>query len=158
MLPIMSLWPADEPCGVLVSNGLATMGFAVPAAIGAALLDTSRPTLAFTGDGGLLMCLGELRTAARENLPLRIIVFDDGELSLIKIKQLRRGYRPDGVTIGEIDWRAVGAGLGVLAMQADNEKSFRDCLVDTLGHAGPVLIAAKVSARTYQDSIRAVRG
>jgi acetolactate synthase-1/2/3 large subunit len=158
MLPIMSLWPADEPCGVLVSNGLATMGFAVPAAIGAAFLDTSRPTLAFTGDGGLLMCLGELRTAARENLPLRIIVFDDGELSLIKIKQLRRGYRPEGVTIGETDWRAVGAGLGVLAMQADDEKTLRDCLVDTLGHTGPVLIAAKVSPRTYQDIIRAARG
>jgi acetolactate synthase-1/2/3 large subunit len=158
MFPVMSLWPADEPCGVLVSNGLATMGFAVPAAIGAAFLDTSRPTLAFTGDGGLLMCLGELRTAARENLPLRIIVFDDGELSLIKIKQLRRGYRPDGVTIGEIDWRAVGTGLGVLAMQADNEKTLRDCLADTRWHTGPVLIAAKVSARTYQDTIRAVRG
>jgi thiamine pyrophosphate-dependent acetolactate synthase large subunit-like protein len=89
---------------------------------------------------------------------LRIIVFDDGELSLIKIKQLRRGYRPEGVTIGETDWRAVGAGLGVLAMQADDEKTFRDCLVDTLGHTGPVLIAAKVSPRTYQDSIRAARG
>jgi acetolactate synthase-1/2/3 large subunit len=158
MLPIMSLWPASEPCGVLISNGLSTMGFAVPAAIGAALLDKGKPTVAFTGDGGLLMCLGELQTAARENLRLRIIVFDDGELSLIKIKQLRRGYRTDGVTIGKIDWRGVGGGLGVLAVQADDERTLQNCLDETLGHAGPVLIAAKVAARSYEQSIRAVRG
>jgi acetolactate synthase-1/2/3 large subunit len=158
MLPIMALWPANDPCDVLISNGLSTMGFAVPAAIGAAFLDRPRPTLAFTGDGGLLMCLGELRTAARENLPLRVIVFDDGELSLIKFKQLRRGYRTDGVTIGEVDWRAVASGLGMQATQADDEKTLRDCLRDTLHHPGPVLISAKVGDRTYQDAIREVRG
>jgi|SRR5665213_97998 len=86
MFPVMSLWPAEEPCEILISNCLATMGFALPAAIGASPLDPSRPLVAFTGDGGLLMCLGELRTAARENLPLRVIVFDDRELSLIRIK------------------------------------------------------------------------
>lgn len=158
MLPIMSLWPATEPCGVLISNGLSTMGFAVPAAIGAALLEAGNPIVAFTGDGGLLMCLGELRTAARESLPLRIIVFADGELSLIKIKQLRRGHRTDGVTIGDIDWGAVGAGLGVLAVHADDETTLKACLDKTLAHRGPVLIAAKVAARTYEQSILAVRG
>jgi acetolactate synthase-1/2/3 large subunit len=158
MLPVMSLWPAREPCDVLISNGLSTMGFAVPAAIGATLLDPGKPTVAFTGDGGLLMCLGELQTAARENLPLRIIVFDDGELSLIKNKQLRRGYRTDGVTIGGIDWRAVGAGLGVLAVNAEDDRTLKNCLDDTLVNTGPVLIAAKVAARTYEQSIRAVRG
>ena len=101
MFPVMSLWPAEEPCGVLISNGLSTMGFALPAAIGAALLDSARPVVTFTGDGGILMCLGELGTAARaESLRLRIVVFDDGELSLIKVKQVRRGYldgrRDDG--------------------------------------------------------------
>ncbi len=43
------------------------------------------------------MCLGEFSTAARENLRLRIIVFDDGELSLIKMKQVQQGYRTEGV-------------------------------------------------------------
>ncbi len=42
MFPVMSLWPAEEPSGVLISNGLATMGFGLPAAIGAALLDRSQ--------------------------------------------------------------------------------------------------------------------
>src|SRR6185436_3594807 len=76
MLPVMSLWRAAEPCDVLISNGLCSMGFALPAAIGASLLDRERQVLAFTGDGGLLMCLAELRTAAREGLPVRVVVFD----------------------------------------------------------------------------------
>jgi acetolactate synthase-1/2/3 large subunit len=158
MLPVMSLWPAAEPCGVLISNGLSTMGFGLPAAIGAALLDRSRTVVAFTGDGGILMCLGELRTAAREGLRLRVIVFDDGELSLIKIKQVQRGYRTDGVSIGEIDWTALGCGLGVTARRAANEEELRQALRETADAPGPVLIAPQVNARAYEPMIQALRG
>ena len=77
------------------------MGFALPAAIGAALIDREHPTIAFTGDGGLLMCVAELLTATRERLPIRVIVFDDAALSLIEIKQRQRGYETRGVAMGE---------------------------------------------------------
>lgn len=158
MFAVMSGWPAREPCGVLISNGLATMGFGLPAAIGAALLDRERPVVAFTGDGGLLMCAGELRTAAREALPLRIIVFDDGALSLIKIKQIQRGYRTDGVTIGEIDWPAVSAGMGVPGWRAESEESLRRCLRETASLPGPALIDARISAGGYPEMMRVLRG
>jgi acetolactate synthase-1/2/3 large subunit len=147
MLPVMGLWPAAEPRDVLISNGLCSMGFALPAAIGAALLDRERPVVAFTGDGGLLMCLAELRTAARESLPIRVIVFDDGALSLIKLKQLRRGFPADGVSIGEVDWVSVGEGLGVLSRRADSEESLHVCLSE-----------AWINPDTYKDIIRALRG
>ena len=158
MFPVMALWPASEPNGVLISNGLSTMGFALPAAIGAALLDRSKPVLSFTGDGGLLICLAELRTAARENLPVRIIVFDDGDLTLIKVKQQQRGYVPDGVSIGEIDWMTVSAGLGVRAYPATNENDLRRALRESADQRGPVLIAAKISTSTYEATLRALRG
>ncbi|HEV3200304.1 MAG TPA: thiamine pyrophosphate-binding protein [Bryobacteraceae bacterium] len=158
MFPVMTLWPVQEPSGLLISNGLATMGFAVPAAIGAALLDRSKPIVVFTGDGGLLMCSGELRTAARENLRLRIIVFQDDELSLIKIKQEQRGYRTDGVSIGKIDWGLVASGFGVRTQNAINEGHLRSCLQQTAECPGPVLIAAKISAGTYAATMRALRG
>jgi acetolactate synthase-1/2/3 large subunit len=158
MLPVMALWPAREPSGVLISNGLSTMGFALPAAIGAALLEPSRSVVAFTGDGGLMMCLGELRTAARERLPLRIVVFADGDLSLIKLKQVQRGYRTDGVAIGDIDWQSVGCGFGVLSRQVTTEEGLRHALHDTAAHPGPVLIAAQIDPRTYEPMIRALRG
>ena len=158
MFPTLSLWPAQAPCGLLISNGLATMGFALPAAIGAALLDSSRPTLVFTGDGGLLMCTAELRTAARERLPLRIIVFDDSTLSLIRIKQAQRGYRPDGVDFGAIDWPALGASLGVYTVKADNAQSLEKCLRDTMNVEGPVMIAARIDPEPYGGIMRALRG
>ena len=158
MFPVMSLWPAAEPRGLLISNGLSTMGFALPAAVGAALLDRPRPVVAFTGDGGLLMCLGELRTAAREALPLRVIVFEDGALSLIKIKQAARGYRTAGVDIGGIDWAALAGALGVTARHATTEDELRACLRETAHAPGPVLIAAQVNARAYQETIRVLRG
>ncbi len=158
MFPVMSLWPAREPCGVLISNGLSTMGFALPAAIGAALLDRSRPVVAFTGDGGLLMCLGELQTAAREAVPVRIIVLDDRALSLIRIKQLQRGYAPEGTGLGAVDWRAVGTGLGLVAHQVKTAAALRSALAETAAHPGPVLIAATVSPSTYPETIRALGG
>ncbi|HWZ33701.1 MAG TPA: thiamine pyrophosphate-binding protein [Bryobacteraceae bacterium] len=158
MFPIMSLWPAEEPCGVLISNALSSMGFALPAAIGAALLDRSKPVVAFTGDGGLLMCVAELRTAARENLRIRVIVFDDRDLTLIRMKQVQRGYRTDGVSMGEVDWCAVAGGLGVLAREAADEASLAAALSETAHHPGPVLIAARINPATYVEIMRALRG
>lgn len=158
MFPVMSLWPAAEPRGLLVSNGLSTMGFALPAAIGAAFLDRPRPVLAFTGDGGLLMCLGELRTAAREALPVRVIVFEDGALSLIRIKQQARGYRTDSTRIGGIDWAALAGAFGVTGRHAATGDELRACLRETADLPGPALIAAQVNARAYEQTIRALRG
>ena len=158
MFPIMSLWPAEEPCGVLISNALSSMGFALPAAIGAALLDRSKPVVAFTGDGGLLMCVAELRSAARENLRVRVIVFDDRDLTLIRMKQVQRGYRTDGVSMGDVDWCAVAGGLGVFAREAADEASLTAALGETAHHPGPVLIAAKINPATYVEIMRALRG
>ena len=143
---------------MLISNGLSTMGFALPGAIGAALLDPSKPVVVFTGDGGLMMCTGELRTAAREKLRLRIIVFQDNALSLIKVKQEQRGYRTDGVSIGEIDWGLVASGFGVKGCRAVNENELRSCLRETADYPGPVLIAARISEDAYGATIRALRG
>lgn len=158
MFPVMSLWPARHPNGVLISNGLSTMGFALPAAIGAALLDRAEPVVAFTGDGGLMMCPGELRTAARENLRLRIVVFDDGELSLIKLKQVQRGYRTEGVSMGDVDWRSLAESLGVRAFRAATEAELAASLAESKSIDGPVLIDAKVNAAAYGPTIQALRG
>ena len=106
MFPATMLWPVSEPNGMLISNGLSTMGFALPAAIGAALVeregapgaihDHDGPVVALTGDGGLLMCAGELLTAVRERLRVVTIVFSDASLSLIDIKQQQRKFASSG--------------------------------------------------------------
>ena len=157
MFPAVALWPANRPRDLLISNGLSTMGYALPTAIGAALADR-RPVTVLTGDGGLLMCLAELVTAARERLPIRIIVFDDRALSLIKIKQQQRGFRTEGVGLDGIDWPALASGCGVTALAATDEAGLIRALDDTARLEGPVLVAAAVDPTGYGPTMTALRG
>jgi acetolactate synthase-1/2/3 large subunit len=158
MFPATALWPVDEPRRMLISNGLSTMGFALPAAVGAALLERDRPVVALTGDGGLLMCLGELLTAARERLPIITIVFNDASLSLIEIKQQARQLPPAGVALGGIDWQGIARGFGVRAMRASNASELERTIAAALEQSGPALIDATIDRGNYGATLRAVRG
>ena len=158
MFPIMALWPARRPRQILISNGLSTMGFALPAAIGAALTDRTRRVLAFTGDGGLLMCLAELGTAARERLKVTVIVFNDRSLSLIRIKQERLGYPAAGMSLDGVDWQAAAATFGVPAWRARNDDEMARCLQDAAATEGPALVEAVIDPGTYAETLRVVRG
>ncbi|MDE3155677.1 MAG: thiamine pyrophosphate-binding protein [Acidobacteriota bacterium] len=158
MLPATVLWPVAEPRQFLISNGLSTMGFALPAAIGAAVADRTRRIVAVTGDGGLLMCAAELRTAAREQLPIVVLVLNDAALSLIDIKQRGRGHRSAGVQIGDVDWRALAGAMGVPGWTARTADELADGLDRALALAGPSLIDARINAEVYPQTLRAVRG
>jgi len=158
MFAATMLWPVREPAGVLISNGLSTMGFALPAAVGAALIDRSRPVVALTGDGGALMCAGELLTAARERLRMMTIVFNDASLSLIEIKQQARQLPPSGVALGQVDWSALAAGFGVTGFRADDEVSLGAAIERALACDGPTVIDVRIDRSNYPDTLRAVRG
>jgi acetolactate synthase-1/2/3 large subunit len=158
MFPATMLWPVGEPNGMLISNGLSTMGFAVPAAIGAALTQRQRRVVVLTGDGGLLMCAGELATLARERLRVIVVVFNDASLSLIEIKQRARQLPAAGVAIGAIDWCALARSVGVEAWAAADERSLAAAIDEAAGCAGPALIDAKIDRSNYGDTLRAVRG
>jgi len=158
MLPATMLWPVSSPNGMLISNGLSTMGFALPAAIGAALLDRDRPVVALTGDGGLLMCIGELLTAVREKLRVITIVFSDASLSLIEIKQQVRRLEPAGVALGAIDWPALAGSFGVRSWVATTDAELDRAAIEALACDGPALIEAKIDRSNYGATLRAVRG
>ena len=158
MFPIMALWPARRPRQILISNGLSTMGFALPSAIGAALLDRTRRVIALTGDGGLLMCLAELSTAAREHLKVTTIAFNDRSLSLIRIKQEKLGYPAVGMSLDGVDWHAAASTFGVRAYRARNDDEMAHCLELTEASDGPALIEAVVDPASYPETMRALRG
>jgi acetolactate synthase-1/2/3 large subunit len=143
---------------MLISNGLSTMGFALPAAIGAALADRERPVVALTGDGGLLMCAAELLTAVREKLRIIVIVFSDASLSLIEIKQQRRRYPPAGVALGSVDWPMLAGSFGVAPFVAGNEAELARAVEQAMISAGPTLIEAKIDRSNYARTLAAVRG
>jgi acetolactate synthase-1/2/3 large subunit len=158
MLPATMLWPVGSPGDLLISNGLSTMGFALPAAIGAARLARDRPVVALTGDGGLLMCAGELLTAARERLRIVVIVFADASLSLIEIKQSARALPPAGVALGSIDWRAMARSMGVTPYVAATDDDLRRAIDQARRCDGPSLIEARIDRSNYGAMLRAVRG
>jgi len=158
MLPATMLWPVREPNGMLISNGLSTMGFALPAAIGAATLDRSRLVVALTGDGGALMCLGELVTAVRERLRMIAIVFNDASLSLIAVKQQARELPEAGVALGDLDWAALARSLGAAGLTASDEASLESALQQATAHDGPSVIDARIDGSNYRATLDAVRG
>lgn len=158
MLPVMAFWDARRPLDVLISNGLATMGFALPAAIGAALAEPERPVIAFTGDGGLMMCAGELATAAQYGCNLTVVVINDQTLSLIGVKQKRRELAARGVDFAPTDFAAVARGFGLAAWRVDAPEAVRPAIADAVATPGPALVDVVVDPAGYLDQVKALRG
>ncbi|MEZ5738106.1 MAG: thiamine pyrophosphate-dependent enzyme [Burkholderiaceae bacterium] len=158
MFSATTFWPCAQPNDLLISNGLATMGFALPAGIAAALHEPSRPVIAFTGDGGLLMCAGELATAVEQQVRLIVIVFNDGALSLIDIKQQQRQLPAAGVRWAPHDFAAMMKAFGGLGLRARTAASYSAALRRALQHDGPSLIDVQVDPSGYPEQLRALRG
>ncbi len=158
MLAPMSLWPARRPFDIQISNGLSTMGFAVPAAIATTLADPRRRVVAFTGDGGLAMCLGELATAARHALPITVVVFNDARLALIDAKQAQRGFAPRGMRYPALDFATAARGLGCRAASAADTPALAAAFAETSRSDGPMVIDASVDPSGYRAMFEAIRG
>ena len=158
MISIMARIQAPQAHRVLKSTGLSTMGFAVPAAIASALVEPERRIVAFTGDGGLMMCLAELSTAARLGCRLTVIVLNDAALSLIDLKQQRRQHRPVGVRYPAVGFAAAAAGLGCRAWKIGLQEPLQPALTAALAHDGASLIDVAVDPSGYGDQLAALRG
>lgn len=105
-------FPILAPRGLIVPSDFQSMGFGLPAAIGARLAAPERAVVLITGDGGLAMCGLELLTAARERSPLPVIVFNDGRYGLIRLDQLRQHGQTFGVDLPAFDLAALAAATG----------------------------------------------
>ncbi|MGB1069853.1 MAG: thiamine pyrophosphate-dependent enzyme, partial [Henriciella sp.] len=158
MFSACAFWPCAAPLDLLISNGLASMGFAVPAAIAAAIHDPARGALAMTGDGGLLMCLGELKTAAEVGANLTIIVFNDATLSLIDIKRQQRQMPDLGLSWAAPDFATIARGFGFDVWTARNQAEMRHACEAAASSSGPRLIDARVDPSGYSAQLRSLRG
>jgi acetolactate synthase I/II/III large subunit len=100
------------PRGLIVPSGFQSMGFGLPAAIGAKLAAPDRPVIAIIGDGCFAMTGMELLTAVREKIPLTVVVFNDGRLNLIRLQQFASSGRSESVNILNPDFGAFAAAVG----------------------------------------------
>jgi len=159
MLVAMPLWEVPEPHRLLVSSGLATMGYALPAAIAAAVCAPRVPVVAFTGDGGLGMTLAEIETAVRLSLRIIVVVFNDAALSLIKIKQKPAGHGGDeAVSYRPVSFAGAAAALGAAAAEVGTERDLAAALAAALRRPGPTVIDVSVDPAGYPAVMDLSRG
>ena len=137
---IARTFPAYEPNTVLISNGYAAMGFALPAAIAAKLVHPERQVVAVSGDGGFLMNSQELETACRLRLPVVNVIFRDGGYNLIQWKQQTHLGRESGVKFGNPDFVALAAAFGAKGFRVESARDLRSILTQALAHPGPSVV------------------
>ena len=148
---IGQLWKTGVPGSFLVSNGWSSMGFAIPAAVAAKLVQPGRPVVACVGDGGFLMSVGEINTAVRLRLAVVIVLLRDNTLSLIKAKQAKQRFHFDGVELFGPGYRSSDNFFGARVIVARQEEEFREALKQALCGSEPVVIEAVVDPAEYDQ-------
>ncbi len=141
---IARTFPAYEPNTVLISNGYAAMGFALPAAIAAKLVHPERKVVAVSGDGGFLMNSQELETARRLGLAIVNVIFRDGAYNLIQWKQQTHLGREMGVTFGNPDFVALAEAFGAKGYRVESARELGPVLAEALAQPGPSIVDVPV--------------
>jgi len=138
------MFPAHEPNTVLIANGLAGMGFAVPAAIAAKLVHPERKVVAVSGDGGFLMNCQELETAVRLRTPFVNVVWENRQYGSIVWKQDKAFGRHFGADFGNPDFVKLAESFGMPAWRCRTVEEFPKRLEQALGLDLPSLIVVPI--------------
>jgi len=144
---IARTFPAYEPNSVLISNGLAAMGFALPAAVAAKLVHPQRKVVAVSGDGGFLMNLQELETAKRLGLAIVNVIFRDGGYNLIQWKQQTRLGRESGVAFTNPDFVTLAQAFGAKGFRVESARELPAVLAAAVAWPGPSIVDVPVDYR-----------
>jgi acetolactate synthase-1/2/3 large subunit len=137
-------YPAGRPNSVVISNGFATMGIAVPGGLAAKLAQPERKVVAVSGDGGFLMNSQELETAQRLRLPYVNVVWTDRRYGVIELNQQRRFGRTFGVEFTNPDLVQYAASFGLPAWRVERASDFAPLLRRALDMDVPTLIEVPV--------------
>ncbi|GAB3995282.1 thiamine pyrophosphate-dependent enzyme [Nocardioides marmoraquaticus] len=124
----------------LGSYNLGSMANAMPQALGAAALDRSRQVVALCGDGGLSMLLGDLITAVSHDLPVKLVVFDNGRLGMVKLEMEQVGLPEFGTVLHNPDFAAVARAMGMHGVRVESPGDVDDAVREAFAHDGPALV------------------
>lgn len=141
-------YPLNRPRQWLTSGGLGTMGFGLPAAVGAALANPDRKVLCFSGDGSLMMNIQEMATAAENNLDVKIILMNNDALGLVHQQQSL--FYKQGVFAatypGSVNFMQIAAGFGLQTCDLNAESDPQAALQAIISRPGPALIHVRIDA------------
>ena len=144
-------FPAYEPNTVLISNGYAAMGFALPAAIAAKLVHPERTVVAVCGDGGFLMNVQELETACRLGVAVVCLILRDDGFNLTTWKQQMRFGRAWGGTFSNPDFVRLAEAFGAAGFRVESARDLRPTLIQALGQPRPAIVDVPVD---YSENAR----
>jgi acetolactate synthase-1/2/3 large subunit len=150
---VSQMWDCVQPRAMLQSSALCTMGCAVPLAMGYKLMRPDVPVLAFVGDAGLEMGLGELATARDLKLAIVIVVLVDESLALIELKQ-RSSQRPNAaVDFGATDFPAVARALGGAGAWVTDKAALARETAAALARSTFTVLACRIDRRAYDGRL-----
>ena len=138
------MFPAHEPGTVLIANGLAGMGFALPTGIAAKLVQPDRSVVTVSGDGGFLMNCQELETATRLGTAVVNVIWENGEFGSIAWKQDKKFGRHFDVAFGNPDFVALAESFGMPAWRCATAGEFAQRLADALALETPSVIVVPI--------------
>ena len=138
-----------EPRHLLFSNGMQTLGVALPWAISAALVRPNTKIISVSGDGGFLFSAQELETAVRLQLPIVHLIWNDGHYNMVEFQEEMKYGRSSGVDFGAVDFVKYAESFGAKGFRATSPVELTQLLKKALMEKGPVIIDVPVD---YRDS------
>jgi acetolactate synthase-1/2/3 large subunit len=139
------------PNTCIISNGFASMGIALPGAIGAKLVYPDRRVLAACGDGGFLMSVQELETAVRVGTRVVALIFEDCGYGVIRWKQLKQYGRPAFVNFGNPDFAALAESFGCRGYRVKAAQELEPILEEAFRQPVPAVVVCPVD---YGENLR----
>jgi acetolactate synthase-1/2/3 large subunit len=144
-------WTATRPRSVLMTNGLSAMGFGLPAAIAAKMTHPGRPVVAMIGDGGMAMTATELRLAAARGLGIVVVVFVDGSLNRIELKQIVQRYPSTATRIEDTDLVKLAEAMDCHGARVSGATELAAALKDMDTLTRPLVIEARIDPAQYES-------
>ncbi|WP_244632624.1 thiamine pyrophosphate-dependent enzyme [Microbacterium sp. Se63.02b] len=118
-LALGSVLQSRQPHSLLYTPTYATLGYGLPAAIGARVAQTERPVVTVIGDGALMFCVNELVTAVEQGLDVTVVCVDNGGYAEIRQNEVDRGMTPIGVDLVQPDWAALATAFGATGRRVE---------------------------------------
>lgn len=140
-----------EPRHLLFSNGMQTLGVALPWAISAALVRPNTQIISVSGDGGFLFSAQELETAVRRHLDIVHIIWNDGRYNMVEFQEEMKYGRSSGVDFGAVDFVKYAEAFGAKGLRVNNPGELEAVFDEALATKGPVIIDVPID---YRDNVK----
>jgi acetolactate synthase-1/2/3 large subunit len=140
-----------EPRRLLFSNGMQTLGVALPWAIAATLVEPGKKVVSVYGDGGFLFSAMELETAVRLKAPIVHLVWRDGTYDMVAFQQMMKYGRTSATEFGDVDIVKYAESFGAIGLRVNSPEELEGVLQEALKAEGPVVVDIPID---YRDNIK----